>query len=109
MLSATKFTGHWDRYEVVRRELLDSADYVIWMDADAMVKEVDLDLRQVIEAAGDEIDIIIGSDWEYNEKARPFPPVNTGFMVFRNSTWTLDFLEGFLALENDYCRRCAEK
>jgi len=110
VLNSTRFTSHWDRYAVLREELRSGWDYVAWMDSDAMVKDLGVDLRQAISAAGEGADIIIGADWESRPKdVRPFPPVNTGMMVWRNTNWTLDFLDGFLDLELDYCKKCAER
>jgi len=107
VLNETKFTGHWDRYEVMRRELRDF-DYVMWIDADAMVKEFDFDVRDAISTVGENIDIMINSDWEHAPSARSSPPVNTGVMIWKKSNWTMDFLDHFLSLENAYCRKCAE-
>mmetsp|Transcript_7111 Transcript_7111/g.20739 ORF Transcript_7111/g.20739 Transcript_7111/m.20739 type:complete len:659 (-) Transcript_7111:206-2182(-) len=109
LLNESRYTSHWDRYKLARDELAGGWDYVVWMDSDVMVREIDWDLRQLISAAGGGVDILISADWEFRPKVRPFPPVNTGVMVLRNSNWTLDFLDGFLSLENAYCRKCAKK
>jgi hypothetical protein len=108
LLDEAKFTGHWDRYQKVKEEL-ENYDYALWLDSDAMINRLELDLRDVISAVGEgNVDIIVGSDWEYAQGVRPFPPVNTGAMIFRKSNWTMEFIDHFLSLENDYCRNCAK-
>lgn len=107
LLDEANFTGHWDRYQKVKEEL-EKYDYALWLDSDAMINRLELDIRDVIDAVGEGVDLIVGSDWEYAQGIRPFPPVNTGAMIFKKSNWTLDFIDHFLSLENDYCRNCAK-
>ncbi len=102
--------AHWERYDIIRRELADH-DYMVWLDSDTVVRNMEVDLRSIISAYDD--DIILSADWyvgsDYNRRIRPFPPVNTGAMVLKNTPWTHAFLSYFLSLQDPFCKRCAEK
>ena len=60
-------------------------DYIIYLDADAVVVKPEKDIRDIINENLDS-DLII---------ARDFGPdlVNTGVMIFKNTPWSIDFLE----------------
>ncbi len=42
---ADPFTGSWSKVELIKMALNDGYKYVIWLDADALIKDIDTDLR----------------------------------------------------------------
>lgn len=76
----------WYKVKYIQDELRkNDADYIIYVDADAVVVNPKKDIREIINLTPDK-DLIISSD---------FGPdiINTGVMIFKNTPWSLDFLE----------------
>ena len=76
----------WYKILFVQEQLRNSDhDYIIYLDADAVIVKPEKDIRDIISEYPDS-DLII---------ARDFGPdlVNTGVMIFKNTPWSIDFLE----------------
>jgi hypothetical protein len=76
----------WYKILFLQEQLRNSDhDYVIYLDADAVVVKPEKDIRDIINEYLDS-ELII---------ARDFGPdlVNTGVMIFKNTPWSIDFLE----------------
>jgi len=76
----------WYKIKFTQDQLKNSdVDYIVFMDADAVVVKPEKDIRDIINEYPDS-ELII---------ARDFGPdlVNTGVMIFKNTPWSIDFLE----------------
>lgn len=76
----------WYKIKYIQDQIRNSgADYIIYVDADAVVVKPEKDIRDIINAHSDK-ELIISSD---------FGPdiINTGVMIFKCTPWALDFLE----------------
>lgn len=76
--------GAWAKLFVIRDALKAGYEYVCWIDADALIFDMDTDLREALK----EFDHIGACQ-------HPGPPVhlNVGVMYFRNTEQTRDFVE----------------
>ena len=76
----------WYKIKFIQQQLREtSADYVIFIDADAVFVKPEKDVRDIIEQHL-ERDLIISEDFGPDT-------VNTGVMIFKNVPWSIDFLE----------------
>lgn len=76
----------WYKIRFLQKQLKEStADYVIFMDADAVFVKTEKDIRDVINEYLEK-DLIIAEDFGPDT-------VNTGVMIFKNTPWAVDFLE----------------
>ena len=76
----------WYKIKFIQEQLKNSdVDCIVFMDADAVVVKPEKDIRDVINEHLEK-DLIVASD---------FGPdlVNTGVMIFKNTPWSIDFLE----------------
>jgi hypothetical protein len=80
--------GGWSKVELVRRALVAGYRYVVWLDADAVIKNLLADLRDALPAGG------IGCVWHRNSM---YDHWNVGVMYFRNTKGTLDFIREWQA------------
>ena len=76
----------WYKIKFLQKQLKEStADYIIFMDADAVFVKTEKDIRDVINEHLEK-DLIIAEDFGPDT-------VNTGVMIFKNTPWAVDFLE----------------
>jgi hypothetical protein len=76
----------WYKIKFIQDQLKSNdADYIVFMDADAIVVKSEIDIRDFIQKYPNK-ELIISED---------FGPdiVNTGVMIFKNTQWSIDFLE----------------
>ena len=78
--------GHWIKVEMIR-EALGTHEYVIWVDADAVILDVNTDLRQ---ACGKPVNAV--------RYARPDNDLNVGVLYFRRSPEAIAFVEAWYEL-----------
>jgi len=78
----------WKCYAL--QDLLSGYDWLLWMDADTLFCDAQLDLLSYIQEAPPEADMIVAQD---------IPPslFNTGVFWMRNSEWSRSFLQRTLA------------
>jgi hypothetical protein len=72
----------WSKIKLIQK-YLPSYDYIIWIDADAMIMDIEQKIEDKIKLMEDN-DIMVIS---------PFPRINTGVMFCKNSNFTLEFLQ----------------
>lgn len=63
-------------------DALNDCDWLAWIDADAMIANIDCDFRWHTKT---EADLVVSVDHQYG--------LNTGVMLVRNSAWSLAFLQ----------------
>ena len=76
----------WYKIKLIKKEILNTAaDYVVFMDADAVFVNTQKDIRDIIKKYEGK-ELLITED---------FGPdiVNTGVMIFKNTEWAVDFLD----------------
>lgn len=76
--------GDWDKVILVKEALLSYYDLVIWLDADAVIKDLGFDLRQV-PLNPDEVGAVFFSV--------PEPHYNVGVLYFRNGSRVQKFVD----------------
>lgn len=76
--------GHWDKIILVKEALLSNYDLVIWLDADAIIKDLSFDLKNV-PLERDQIGVVYFT--------KPEPHYNVGVMYFRNGPRVQKFVE----------------
>mmetsp|Transcript_35095 Transcript_35095/g.91818 ORF Transcript_35095/g.91818 Transcript_35095/m.91818 type:complete len:476 (+) Transcript_35095:80-1507(+) len=73
----------WYKVVLIQRALANPAwDWVVWIDADAVVVHHDVGIDRLIARGGDDVDLIIGED------ISPSCRVNAGVMLIRRSEWS---------------------
>jgi len=77
----------WHRIVFIPKLFAEGFDFVIWMDADAIITRFDVDVRSLIKP---DKDLYIVQHENIGEDG---PVPNAGFMVFRNSSWSKKLLE----------------
>ena len=77
----------WHRIKFIPKLFADGFDFVIWMDADAVITRFDVDIRSIIKPDKD----LYMVQHEYNGRNDPVP--NTGFLLIRNTAWSKKLLE----------------
>jgi len=75
----------WNKIQVCLALFDQGADFVLWVDADAVMVRTDVDVLSEL-ADGEDIGIVADRNGE-----RCFP--NSGVMILRNCEWTRTFLE----------------
>lgn len=76
----------WYKIKFLKEQISKTdSDYVIFMDADAVFVNLEKDVRAIISLYSEK-ELIISED---------FGPdiVNTGVMIFKNTSWSIDFLD----------------
>lgn len=90
----------WAKIPVIERLLDDGCDFVLWVDADAVVVRAEPDIRAEI-AADKNLYLachqLTGSPMPGMTVSLDVP--NTGVMLLRNTLWTRDFLRAVWARE----------
>ena len=73
----------------------DPPDYILWIDADAIITNFNLSISDVLSTIGGEnYDFIVAAD-------RSPETLNCGIFILRNTAWTLNFMERILAASKD--------
>jgi hypothetical protein len=81
------FDGGWAKVELIQRALAQDYQYIVWLDADALVKDMDTDLRDgCIEG--------IGACWHRIPQLNHW---NTGVLFVQNTPETVKFIDEWLA------------
>lgn len=75
----------WHRVQFIPELLNRGYEYVLWLDADALIVRYDFDIRRVINGKSDLY--LVQHD---NPNHRPTLVPNTGVMLVRNSKWSVD-------------------
>jgi hypothetical protein len=77
----------WHRIKFIPKLFAEGFDFVVWMDADAVITRFNVDVRSIIKPDKD----LYMVQHEYNGKDDPIP--NSGFLVIRNTSWSKKLLE----------------
>jgi hypothetical protein len=75
-------------------------DYIIWIDADAIINNIDIKFEDIINE-NPEKDLLICKDPCFSVSA-PHCMINTGVMIFKNSKISIDLLNDTWNIQNDY-------
>jgi hypothetical protein len=92
------FHPMWMKPDLILRELKKGYDYVFWMDADSFFINMDMSFDSFLKnkhdliTAGDENDI-----------------VNTGHLLFKNTEWSIKFIEKWLGFRKPLNQSVFEK
>jgi hypothetical protein len=81
-------TGGWAKIELIRRAALEGYKSIVWLDADAFIKDIDRDLRDAIETNR------IGVCWHRIPQLHHW---NVGVMYIDNTPGTREFIEQWIA------------
>jgi hypothetical protein len=73
----------WEKIPILR-EYLSQFDWLMWIDADAMVMDHRVKIEDLIEKAGEEKDLIISADLN---------GLNAGVFLLRNCEWSHQYLK----------------
>ena len=88
----------WIKIDILRK-ILPLFDYVAWIDADAVFTNNNIKIEEFIEEQVDlvlpkaEVDITTGNTWSFT---------STGFMIWKNSQWSMDILNKLWNEPNEY-------
>ena len=74
-------------------------DYIIWIDADAIINNIDIKFEDIINEHPEK-DLLICKDPCFD--AAPHCMINTGIMIFKNSKISIDLLNNTWNIQNDY-------
>lgn len=109
LLRALPETGRppaWAKIRVIEALFDQGYEYVLWVDADAVVVRLDADIREEIES-GKDLALVC-----HQLTGHPMPGVmvrldvpNTGVMLLRNSPWMRGFLQAVWEREQYMCHR----
>lgn len=84
----SKLDVFWNRIPIIQRELC-GADFVIWTDTDIVYNQL-FDWKSYVASFSPDTHI-----WISGETKPHRPDVCCGFMIFRASAWTHDFLQAW--------------
>lgn len=79
----------WIKISILRKYLEDF-DYIVWIDADAIFYNQDIKIEDLVEG---EVDLVIPKMEEDRNSNKVWTHTTTGFMVWRNSTWSSSILQ----------------
>lgn len=92
----------WYKIHQIKNELLTKKfDYIVFIDSDAAIVNKKVDIRRFINRHADK-DLIIGSDMNFRDYRND--RINTGVMIFKNTEWSINFLERVWRTGNDIAR-----
>ena len=74
-------------------------DYVVWIDSDAVFVNQDIKIEELIE---DNIDLVISKMAPDLKSQRVWTKTSTGFLVLKNSEWTINLLNSLLLNPGDH-------
>jgi hypothetical protein len=80
--------GGWAKLELIRLMLADHYKYIIWIDADAMIVDMDTDLRT---GCPEGIGMVL-----HNGPGTPGPHYNVGVMLIQNTPRVVAFVDEWL-------------
>lgn len=78
--------GGWPKVELIRRALADGYHYIVWMDPDALIRDLDTDLREGCPKG-------IGACWHRIPQLNHW---NVGALYIQNSPQVMKFIEDWL-------------
>lgn len=81
-------TGAWRKIEMILQALEDGYQYIVWLDTDAMIKDIDTDLRKAIEPGK------IGACWHRIPQLHHW---NVGVLYVHNTEEVTKFIRQWLA------------
>ena len=81
-------TGGWRKIELILKALEHGYQYIVWLDADAMIKDVDTDLRDAVEVGK------IGACWHRIPQLNHW---NVGVLYLHNAPQVVEFVRQWLA------------
>lgn len=84
-----KNTGGWAKLELIREMLKRDYEYVFWVDADCLIVDDSVDLR---EGAPEGIGMVL-----HNGAGTPGPHLNVGVMLIKNSQKVRDFIDDWIS------------
>lgn len=79
----------WIKISILRKYLEDF-DYIVWIDADAIFYNLDIKIEDLVEGG---VDLVIPKMEEDRNNDKVWTHTTTGFMVWRNSTWSSSTLQ----------------
>jgi len=79
----------WIKISILRKYLEDF-DYIVWIDADAIFYNQDIKIEDLVEG---DVDLVIPKLEEDRNSNKVWTHTTTGFMVWRNSTWSSSILQ----------------
>lgn len=80
--------GAWAKIELIRRALLDGYDHVIWLDADTLIKDTEVNIAKGVPVFG------IGVCWQRIPQLHHW---NVGALYIDNCKATREFIDKWLA------------
>ena len=80
--------GSWGKIELIRQAMITGYEFIIWLDADTLIKDFDVDLRHAIEPGK------IGACWHRIPQLNHW---NVGALYISNSAETKKFIDDWLA------------
>lgn len=96
-LTECRHNVYWCKIQLVLEELLtNNYDYVIWLDSDTVIKNMDIDIGEILNKYNS--DIFVGSD-----NMIKFDLVNAGIFVIKNSVSGIEFLKDCIGNVKHIC------
>lgn len=83
--------GAWTKVELLHRALLRGYSFVVWLDADAMIVDPEIDLREACRGAGSVGAVKFYAPFTWGDH------YNTGALYLENSSTTRKFVDDWLA------------
>lgn len=90
-LAGSDRPASWGKIPLIQRAFRQGAEFVWWVDADALVVDPSRSIREVIEPGKDFYLV------QHDDGRRAYP--NAGIMLLRNSPWMMDFLQRIWEME----------
>lgn len=72
----------WSKINIIKKHLPDY-DYVLWVDGDTLLMNNNIKIENIIKDFSNKKDITVAQDWTM---------INTGVILLKNTTWTMNFL-----------------
>jgi len=88
----------WIKIDVISK-ILPLFDYVVWIDADAIFTNLDIKIEDFIQ---DDIDLVIPKLEMDRLTGIVWTNTTTGFMIWKNSKWSMDMLKKLWNDPGDY-------
>jgi predicted O-methyltransferase YrrM len=84
----------WSKVNLIRKVLESKKyDYLVWIDADAYIMNMDIDLQEIIKSKCEgDIDILLAQDYLM---------INTGVMFIKNTDWSRKFFKSVYDVDDE--------
>ena len=92
----------WHKINLIKK-YLQNYDYVVWIDADAVFIKDDIKLEEFISL---DIDLILPKMQIDKRTGSQLTETSTGFMIWKNSDWSIDLLNDIWNNPGDYTYGC---